>query len=57
MYQLRVTRGHETFIFEDCSLDILIQFAGDWDTAVITDPDGDVVYALEFPEALKFQAC
>ncbi len=57
MYRLRVTRGHETFIFEDCSLDVLIQFAGNWDTAVITDPDGDIRYELEFPEALKFQAC
>ncbi len=57
MYRLKVTRLNETFIFEDCSLDVLIRFAGDWDTAVITDPDGDIVYALEFPEALKFQTC
>ncbi len=57
MYRLLVTRDNETFIFEDCSLDILIRFAGEFDTASITDPDGVEVYALEFPDIFKSQAC
>ncbi len=52
MYQLRVTRGHETFIFEDCSLEILIRFAGEFDTSSITDQCGVELYALEFQPVL-----
>jgi len=55
MFKLTVTRDHQIFAFEGGLAD-LIQQAGDFDTASITDPDGLEVYSLSFPSCLQYQA-
>jgi len=57
MYTLTVTRDSKAFRFCGRDLAILISQAAEYDTAVITDPDGDVIYELSFPLLLQAQAC
>jgi len=47
MYTLTVTRGIQKFRFFG-DLPPLIQFAGEWDSAFITDIDGIEMYSLSF---------
>jgi len=55
MFKLIVTRDNQTFAFQGGLAD-LIQKAGEYDQASITDQDGVEVYTLSFPSCLQYQS-